>query len=61
MKLWHGWHNTSQDRPYFHYGPFGSTQKQMGNTGTNIKVLFNMAVRTYIIQALYQTVSMLVS
>ena len=21
MKLWHGWHNTYQDTPYFHYGP----------------------------------------
>ena len=24
MKLWQGWHNTGQDRPYFHYSPLGS-------------------------------------
>ena len=36
MKLWKGWHNTGQDRPYFHYGPLGSIEKQMENTGTNI-------------------------
>ena len=36
MKLWQGWHNTGQDRSYFHYGPLGSTEKQMENTGTNI-------------------------
>ena len=36
MKLWQGWHNTGQDRPYFHYGLLGSTEKQMGITGTNI-------------------------
>ena len=28
MKLWQGWHNTGQDRPYFHYGLLGSTEKQ---------------------------------
>ena len=37
MKLWQGWHNTGQYGPYFHYGPLGCTEKQMGNTGTNIK------------------------
>ena len=34
MKLWQGWQNTGQDRHYFHYGPLGSTEKQMRNTGT---------------------------
>ena len=29
MKLWQGWHNTDLGRFYFHYGPFGSTKKQM--------------------------------
>ena len=23
MKLWQGWDNTDQGRPYFHYVPFG--------------------------------------
>ena len=36
MKLRQGWHITGQDRPYFHYDPLWSTEKQMGNTGTNI-------------------------
>ena len=30
--LWQGQHNTSQDRPYFHYGPFGRTKTNGGGT-----------------------------
>ena len=31
MTLWQGWHNTDQDRPYFHYGPMrgGGYKEQM--------------------------------
>ena len=31
MKLWQGWHNTDQDRPYFHYGPLGVQRKDGDN------------------------------
>ena len=37
MRLWQRRHNTGQDKHYFHYGPLGSTQKQMMNTGTITK------------------------
>ena len=30
--LWEGWYNTGQDRPYFHYGPFGRTKANGGGT-----------------------------
>ena len=33
MKLWQGWHNTDQDRPYFHYGPLG-VRRTDGDTVT---------------------------
>ena len=33
MKLWQGWHNTDQDRPYFLYGPLG-VQRTDGDTVT---------------------------
>ena len=31
MKLWQGWHNTDQDRPDFHYGPFVMGKKNYDN------------------------------
>ena len=34
MKLWQGWHNANQDRPYLHYGLMGGGRRgykeQMG-------------------------------
>ena len=37
MKLWQGWHNTDQDRPYFRYGPLGDTKNRWGCWHEHVK------------------------